>query len=546
MAILDSLKKEQLGVWKTNEELFQALRSRDTAALNALANVLTLDAAEQKELAAGEGAAVLTAVVADLRLQKGTRVAAARCCVEAGLPPEKLATLFLCAADLITDPRLGGKAKVLAEQGLSAAISKREDLRDVGQPAGDFARGALAAASVLGTPKVKEMLATAPLGHAGASAARFALGEELPPGQRESWEKVLAEQCAANRKAPAAAKRMGLAQPWPPFLPEVFAPLIKVAEEKTSGVATTDALLRPPPSKSFEAAPAEAPVVAGPQGLQSMGGRNTPGAVSAPSGPEIYQQRKSNHEYLGIKKMEPIAKQRSRAEAVLEEQKPVVHEPRQMPEIGGRAPEGMMPDMSPAALANRAAKAGVDVETLLETERLAGRLPASVLAALAADRGILLPDGRFYKGDEPLRFDPKGRRVPRVDRWEEFTFEWQDPVLPASKLKAPGKMSNTLGPFASRLKSLYEDRPEAVERLCAAAEARAAIAGEEQLLTELTVEMAAPRWKKNVVPPSQKARLRAIAADAERPSAWRKAAEQILSMDARPRPQNANDAIDSP
>lgn len=541
MAILDALRKEKWGVWKTNDELFAALRARDTSALSALAAVLGLEPAEQKELAQGEGADVLIAVVADLRQQKGTRLAAARCCLEAGLGADKLATLFLCAADLLTDPRLGGKARVLAESGLAAAIAQREDLRAVGQPAGDFARGAHAAASVLGAPKIQELLAAAPSGHSGALAALFALGEPLPAGARESWEKLLVEQCAANRKAPAAAKRMGLAQPWPPFLPEAFAPLIKEAEEKTASVATTDALARAPARAN---APTHMPTHAG--ALQNAGDApppnaptaagTSPGGVGAPLAP----QRRSSTQYLGSKKMEaPIQKQRSRQlDAQLDEKPPEVRQTRNMPEVVGRAPhpEGLMPDMDPVALAARAAKAGVSPEALAETERLASKLPPSVLAALAADRGILLPDGRFYKGDEPLRFDPAGKRVPRVDRWEEFEFEWQDPVLPASRLRAPLVGRPLAGPFAARLKSIFEDRPEAVERLCAAAEARAAIAGEEKLLTELTLEMASARWRAKPLPAGQIARLRAIAEDASRPAAWRRSAEALLAMDARPRP----------
>ncbi len=538
MTILDSLRKEKWGVWKTNDELFTALRARDVAALSALAAVLGLEASEQKELAFGEGAEVLTGVVADLRQQKGARLAAARCCIEAQLPPEKLATLFLCAADLLTDPRLGGKARVLAETGLTAALAKREDLHAVGQPAGDFARGAQAAASVLGTARVKELLAAAPPAHSGALAALFAIGEELPAGAKESWEKVLVEQCAANRKAPAAAKRMGLAVPWPPFLPDAFAPLIKFAEEQTATVVTTDALAKGP---TRAGAPTAMPSNAAGSQAARGASRAAPGAdfpttagKAAPESP----QRRTTTEYLGTRKMEaPIQRQRSRQAGAQLEEKPVVHETRSMPPVVGRppTPEGLVPDMDPVALAARAAKAGVAPEALAETERLASRLPANVLAALAADRGIVLPDGRFYKGDEPLRFDPQGKRIPRVDRWDEFDFEWQDPVLPASELRAPIRAQPLSGPFASRLKSLYEDRPEAVERLCAAAEARAAISGEEKLLTELTLEMASARWRGKRISAGQRARLIAVVDDAARPSSWRRCAESILAMDARPR-----------
>src|SRR5262249_56621999 len=52
-----------------------------------------------------------------------------------------------------------------------------------------------------------------------------------------------------------------------------------------------------------------------------------------------------------------------------------------------------------------------------------------------------------------------------------------------------------LGPFALRLQSLFEDRPEAVERLCAAIEARAAVRGLDAALGELDRELSQPRWK---------------------------------------------------
>jgi len=80
---------------------------------------------------------------------------------------------------------------------------------------------------------------------------------------------------------------------------------------------------------------------------------------------------------------------------------------------------------------------------------------------------------------EELRFDARGKRIPRGDRWNDEEFRWESPVLPSSELPSPPKARRAAGPFASRLQSILDDRPEAVDRLCAAAEARAAVRGED-------------------------------------------------------------------
>src|SRR5262249_12377972 len=91
-----------------------------------------------------------------------------------------------------------------------------------------------------------ELLAGAPKDHAGAAAGLFALGQaELPPEDLEAWKKLLESTCAANRRAPAAAKRMGMAPPWPPNLPDAFGPLVQEAEAKNQGVVAADAAKNP-------------------------------------------------------------------------------------------------------------------------------------------------------------------------------------------------------------------------------------------------------------------------------------------------------------
>src|SRR5206468_3774701 len=129
-----------------------------------------------------------------------------------------------------------------------------------------------------------------------------------------------------------------------------------------------------------------------------------------------------------------------------------------------------------------------------ESARARGPLPIAPLPSRQAD----------------LRFDARGQRVPRADRWSDDRFEWETPVLPSSDLPPPPRAHLSAGPFASRLQAMFEDRPEAVERLCAAAEARAAVAGKEQLERELRAELSRPAWSKLKLPDAQAQRLRSI------------------------------------
>src|SRR5438876_764352 len=101
------------------------------------------------------------------------------------------------------------------------------------------ALAALSAALSAPAPEQKE-LADAP------AAGLFAMGQgELPADHLELWKKLLEATCAKNRSAPAAAKRMGMAPPWPPNLPDAFAPLVQEAEKKSEGVVSADAAKNP-------------------------------------------------------------------------------------------------------------------------------------------------------------------------------------------------------------------------------------------------------------------------------------------------------------
>jgi hypothetical protein len=138
------------------------------------------------------------------------------------------------------------------------------------------------------------------------------------------------------------------------------------------------------------------------------------------------------------------------------------------------------------------------------------------------------------KALEALKFDPRGKRVPRGDRWDDMRFEWPDPVLPSSDLPPSRKRNAAPGPFSHRVKSLFDDRPEAVDRLCAAAEARAALAGNDKMLRELGDELGRKGWQGRKAPPEQKARLQAVAADERQPEPWRAVARFLLEKFAVP------------
>jgi hypothetical protein len=119
--------------------------------------------------------------------------------------------------------------------------------------------------------------------------------------------------------------------------------------------------------------------------------------------------------------------------------------------------------------------------------------------------------------------------VPRTDlRWDDQSLEWDEPDLPKPVMRAPLRVAAAEGPFAGRLRSIFEDRPEAVDRLCAAAEARAAIVGDEQLEKELLAEVAAKKWKDRRAPAGQLERLRALAAAENQPASWRRVATLLL------------------
>ena len=439
MAILATLRQDRAGDWKSLDDYLRELRHREAGALAALANSLSASPAEQRELAEhGEAGAVLLEVACDLRVPKSSRLAATRCLLEAGIEPPFIAHLFIGAGDLITDPRLGSAARRLVESGLPAALQLEGDPAQITLAAGAFARAVHAAASAVGQVRVRELLSGAHELHAGAAAARFALGiAELPQGHKVGWKRLLEQTCAGHRRAPAAAKRIGLAPSWPPNLPDAFAPMIREAEQETSAIEPKDAAASPSALKRSTAS-------------TQAGKTQAKGPAARTLGPPI---RRSPFR-------KPIG-------AVVEV--PAATVPKPMEPVPGREPDD-------------------------------------------------------------LRFDARGKRIPRNDRWNDDDFDWQGPVLPSSELRPPSRARPASSAFASRLQSIFEDRPEAVDRLCAAAEARAAVRGEEALIRELSAEMSGKSWRDKRLPAEQLRRLQSIAQGPTHPSSWRSAARLLLDF----------------
>src|SRR5262249_19870826 len=129
---------------------------------------------------------------------------------------------------------------------------------------------------------------------------------------------------------------------------------------------------------------------------------------------------------------------------------------------------------------------------------------------------------------DSIQLDPRGRKVPRGDRWEDTKFEWEAPTLPSSELPPPGRAAAGRGPFAHRLTARSERRPEAPARLCAAAEARWVVKGEESVVHALSTQLSSNKCKNFRAPPEHLARLTAIERDVSQPKPWRTVARLLL------------------
>jgi hypothetical protein len=284
---------------------------------------------------------------------------------------------------------------------------------------------------------------------------------------------------------------MGLAPPWPPNLPDAFLPLVKEAEGKTQDVTAADAAKDPSSLK-------KKPV----------------GAVVAPGKAVTVQPREKPPETPAekaappaeVKSTGPVIKRsafRKATGTVVEV--PTRLPPKPMQEVKGRVtPAVEPPEPGPPKVEPKEEGAVDKISPLLGIPAAPSRL------------------------SEELKFDSRGKRVPRSDRWEEERFGWPEPVLPSSDLPPPRRFKEAPGPFTQRVQSLFDDRPEAVDRLCAAAEARAAIAGSDRMMRELGHELARKPWQGRKAPPEQKARLQGVAADERQPEPWRAVARFVL------------------
>jgi hypothetical protein len=453
MAVLAALKKDRLGEWPTVDDFLSDLRKRETNSVAALALALGATTQDRRELAEGAGLAVLVEVASDLRIPKTSRVAAARCAMEAGASGETVGALFIGAGDLADDPRLADCAKELVEKGLPAAL-RVGATHGVSLQAASFARAAHAAAGVAGQARIEELLAAAPPEHAGKIASIFALGSApLPTAHQEKWAKLLGELCAAHRRAPAAARRLGLVAPWPPNVPAAFAAVVREAEEASAHVASQGAATGEVKRVSATPEPAGAPSrpVAPPDQTHAAGPPPA-GHVALPRAPS-----RATLTEMGKKMAPPIRPSLFRRPTGVVTEGP------------GQFPPKPMPPVAPQS---------------------------SSAAARVTENAMRRKDPVPAPKEEPA--PPAVRKARAAD-----------------------------GPFAARLAALFADRPEAVERLCAAAEARSALVGQAAALEELERELSRDRWKERRPPREQLDRL-AAAARGEH-AAWSAAARLLLA-----------------
>src|SRR5260370_14314010 len=103
MSILATLRRDRTGEWPTLGDYLRELRHRESGALGALASALVAPAQEQKELVeAPDAGPILLELACDLRMPKGSRLAAARCLLEGGIEPPYIGYLFIRAGALVT------------------------------------------------------------------------------------------------------------------------------------------------------------------------------------------------------------------------------------------------------------------------------------------------------------------------------------------------------------------------------------------------------------------------------------------------------------
>ncbi|HWE23572.1 MAG TPA: hypothetical protein VG496_06480, partial [Myxococcales bacterium] len=285
----------------------------------------------------------------------------------------------------------------------------------------------------------------------------YALGAApLPASHRKQWANLLRELCTAHRRAPEAARRLRLVEPWPPNLPEAFAAMVREAEQSTATVAQQGAAtgeVKPPPQPASAPVPVEAPAAAARTEQTHAAGTTPVAKASLPQAPS-----RATLTEVGKKMAPPIRPSLFRRPTGTLTEGPV------------RLPSKTMPPVARPSTATSNTRVAQ-----------AGREPSSTRVRV------------------PEPSPPPIRKARVAD-----------------------------GPFAARVRSLFDDRPDAVERLCAAVEARAALAGLAGALEELGRELSRDRWKERRATREQLDRLAAAACSEH--AAWSAAARLLMAQ----------------
>jgi hypothetical protein len=235
-SLLNFLKREGFGEWESVETLRADLMRRVASALGGVAAAAQSEPAMMRELCAPDGGELMQSLARDMRVQRGARLAALKAALDADPSPLALGKLFARGGDLLGDPRLSASDQArLSRQGMEAFLATSPP-QAVTVEVGAFARSVRNARDVVGEEAVRGLLAKAAADNLAAQTARWiAFGETLSAALRARWAEALSKQHKAWKTAPAAAKRLGTAPPWPPpELPDEFKPLIQEVEEGKS------------------------------------------------------------------------------------------------------------------------------------------------------------------------------------------------------------------------------------------------------------------------------------------------------------------------
>ena len=460
MPLVGWLRAQGLGSFESLDAFRALLAKRDVAALQSLGGAL--EAPDLAEVAGGDGAPLCADIARDLRNQRSPRVAALAACLKADVPTPLLGKLFGGAGDLLTDGRLGDLAEKLVSRGLPAALADPASA-EVGAAAGSFARAVREARFAFGMAKVNAALSAARPGHAGVAAARLAaFGEALPPEQLAGWKAWLVKQCSGNRKAPPAARRAGLAPPWPPDLPEAFAELVKEVE---AAIPISGELAPRGPAPAAAATPTTAPADLAAKPAAPAPPRQKPG-IGAP--------------IKGRPQGRPV------------------------PAADGDAPAAPAPTPAPQP------------KYMSPIPR-----PRGFVMEGAAAKARSAPGTPSGQAGTAATGDAASKTLPAMQSRFSGPHPQRDTPEPVVRGPATFKAQAAALPFLERARALCAREPDALERLCATTDVRAMLKGSlDGALAELRRDAA----RAAPAPDDVLARLAALAADEAAPAAWRAAA----------------------